>query len=70
MHSSTISPYGDSFVLIGGENGTCHLGEIYKYDAEKDGWILLPAKLKEGKSNVIAMTVNEASLGLEDDDVA
>jgi N-acetylneuraminic acid mutarotase len=59
MSLATSVPFGDTFLLVGGEttNGS-KLSTIYRYNPEDDSWTLLDSRMKEGKRNVIAMLVD------------
>jgi N-acetylneuraminic acid mutarotase len=59
IYWATVVPFGNSFLLVGGmTTDDTRLSTIYHYDPHEDCWTLLDAKLKEGKTNVIALMVD------------
>jgi N-acetylneuraminic acid mutarotase len=61
--NATIVPFGDSFLLVGGETVNddsyiLSLSTIYHYGPEEDSWTLLDGRMSEEKCNVIAMLVD------------
>jgi N-acetylneuraminic acid mutarotase len=64
IYGSTVVPYEDSFLLVGGYNGNAEgerkLNTIYKYDVANDSWRLLTPHLAEVKYHVTAVMVDRA----------
>ena len=59
MCSGTVVPYGDSFLILGGEDATgARLDTIYKYEVSDDSWTLLQATLPNPTSNLRATSVD------------
>jgi N-acetylneuraminic acid mutarotase len=52
--------------LGGKTTGDSKLSTIYHYNPEEDSWTLLDSRLKEGKSDVIAMLVDREMLEAND----
>jgi N-acetylneuraminic acid mutarotase len=56
LYDATSVPFGDSFLLVGGEiRNFSHVDTVYRYNPTDDTWTLLQARLKEGKAPAIAM---------------
>ncbi len=53
-------PYGNSFAIIGGTDGSKDLDTAYIYDPAGAGsWRLLPNRLHQGRRQTIALTVKK-----------
>jgi hypothetical protein len=57
-----VVPFGDSFLLVGGDTNSSYLSTIYHYKPQEDSWTLLDAKMNEEKRGVIAMLVEREML--------
>ena len=58
MSSGAVVPHEDSFLIVGGENGSGdRLDTIYKYEVATDSWTLLQATLPNPTSNLKATSV-------------
>ena len=59
MCSGAVVPYGDSFLICGGEGSSGdRLDTIYKYEVASDSWTLLTATLPNPTTNLRATSVD------------
>ncbi len=61
IRQSTSVPYGNTFLLIGGNKDFHFLDTVYEYVAESGTWKLHPTRLDTPKRNVGAMLVRKES---------
>ncbi len=60
MISARSVPYGNSFVIIGGNNDFKDQDTVYIYDPAGTGsWKLLPKRLSQAKRQTIAFNVKK-----------
>ena len=59
IEESTVVPFGDSFLLVGGITSyRSRLSTIYRFEPDEDRWTLLNGRMKEEKEKVIAMMID------------
>ncbi len=54
-------PFGDTFALTGGSDGTNVKNEIYKYEAGNDNWMKIDNSLRAAVSEHASFSVREDS---------
>ncbi len=61
LSSQRSLPYGDSFLLIGGEHARVRSKAIYKYNPETEDWTKMKAELSRGLTGMAVMFVRKDS---------
>ena len=56
----TTVPFGDTFLIVGGDNYDTASDQILQFDPDTESWIVREERLEQGRSAHFAMWVNKA----------
>ena len=56
--TGAVVPYGDTFLIVGGNDGTGPMDTIYYYEVDTESWSELDATLSSATSQLEATSVD------------
>ena len=58
MTTGAVVPFGDTFLIVGGHDGSSSLDTIYYYEVDTESWSELDATLSSASSQLEATVVD------------